>query len=243
MLCRKVMQSGSDIPLYAWYNGHDRYYYTYVNNQQHYLGKKSPQIEKAQSFYCAKTIDAALEKNIAILNTMIEDWTPYNLFDLKETFTQAYQDLSIQLSETLEFIDPVAWATAPYSRSHSHPEHLIHQAKSGLYVRSRAEAFIADIYDSLNIPFRYEDELLLPNGHKWNPDFTLLIRGRIKWHEHCGNLKDPASLKRFLWKEQQCVMAGIQPGRDILFTFDGYEGELNTRYLRRSIEQFLENCD
>ena len=41
-------------------------------------------------------------------------------------------------------------------------------------VRSKSEVMIADMYYELGIPYRYEAQLLLKNGKKKYPDFTLL---------------------------------------------------------------------
>ena len=241
-LCQQVLEGGDVRSLYSWMNGGKRYYAEYHNGRQKTLGQKNSYVEELQGRLCAKEVLKALDQDIALLDTFIRKWQPYDLDEI-DGLPSGCIDLSPVTYAALGFIDPRAWITAPYQKKEDFPEGLIHETRSGRMVRSRAEVIIGDTYDDMRIPWHYEELYVLPNGVKWYPDFTILPFGKPKPHEHCGNLKDPGSLKRYLWKEQQCVMAGIQPGRDILFTFDGYEGELNTRYLRRSIEQFLENCD
>ena len=214
------------------------YYATYRDKQQTYLGKKASEVELLQQLQCAQEVKDALDQDISLLDELLTNWKPYHLCDIREQ-ALCFQELSDQVFEALGFIDPQAWANAPYIKSDSYPENLIHQTRSGRIVRSRGEVIISDFYDEIGIPSHYEELLELPNGAKWFVDFTILVKGRIKWHDHFGNLKEPENLKRFLWKEQQCIMAGVRPYEDILFTFDGYNGEINTRYLYRSIEEFV----
>ena len=48
------------------------------------------------------------------------------------------------------------WMCAPYEKSKSHPEQLIHKTTTGEYVRSKSEAFILTYLHMNKIPFRYE---------------------------------------------------------------------------------------
>lgn len=238
-LCQDVLAGGNVRSLYSWLNGETRYYAEYHDGIQKTLGRKDPYVEELQERLCAREILKALNHNIFLLDELLTKWKPCDPNEMEKELPTGCKDLSTRTYESLGFIDRKAWAEASYTKSDSFPENLIHQTRSGLMVRSRAEVIIADTYDELGIPYRYEAEYELPNGVRWFADFTLLLAGQIKGHEHFGNLKNPDSLQRFLWKEQQCIMNGVIPYHDILFTFDGYDGEINTRYLYKSIQQFL----
>ena len=242
-LCRDILKRSNNHSLYAWDKGRSRYYTEYHDGGPDYIGRKDDRVEALQESICAKEVLEVLNRDIALLDKLLDEWEPYDLSTIKEELPLACQDLSAHIFDALGFIEPQIWDRAHYQKNNKYPENLIHETRSGLMVRSRGEVFIADTYNEMGIPFHYEEIMELPNGAKWFSDFTILPYMHLKWHEHFGNLKDPDNLKRFLWKEQQCIMCGIRPYKDILFTFDGPDGEFNARYLRQSIEDFVAICD
>ena len=50
----------------------------------------------------------------------------------------------------------------------------VYETKKNELVRTKSEMMLADMYYELGIPYRYEAQLLLKNGKKKYPDFTLL---------------------------------------------------------------------
>lgn len=64
----------------------------------------------------------------------------------------------------------------------------IHQALSGVMVRSKSEVIIANLLHNSELPFSYEMPLFAGDGTLRLPDFTLSWRGRTYYWEHLGML-------------------------------------------------------
>ena len=64
----------------------------------------------------------------------------------------------------------------------------IHEALTGDMIRSKSELIIANLLHEREIPFRYEQPLVAPDGTLRLPDFTVTSRGRTFYWEHLGLL-------------------------------------------------------
>ena len=73
-----------------------------------------------------------------------------------------------------------------YNTNPYYPEQKVYPTKKDEMVRSKSEVMLADMYCEMGIPYRYEAELVLKNGKKRYPDFTLLKTGRVQktWSIH-----------------------------------------------------------
>ncbi|MBO7450563.1 MAG: hypothetical protein J6U54_09355 [Clostridiales bacterium] len=78
------------------------------------------------------------------------------------------------------------WESAPF-RHKAADTHSPFVTKKGEVVRSKSELLIANLLFDMNIPYRYEAELVL-NDVIYHPDFTILDlkRRREVYHEHLG---------------------------------------------------------
>ena len=124
-------------------------------------------------------------------------------------------------------MDPYEWAAMPYCENTDHPEHKVHPTRRGVYCRSKSEALLFEIYDSLLIPFHY-DEVLSIGGTLISPDFIGVRRdGTLIFHEHCG-LLTPEYRARNDWKPGMYAVADIYPGVNLIYTYDSVSGSLNT---------------
>jgi len=65
----------------------------------------------------------------------------------------------------------------------------IHRTSNGELVRSKSEVIVAETLRRLNVPYRYEEPLVMRDGTERLPDFTIRIAGKptIYW-EHLGML-------------------------------------------------------
>ena len=64
----------------------------------------------------------------------------------------------------------------------------IHEALSGVMLRSKSEVIIANLLHERQIPFRYEEPLFAGDGTIRLPDFTVTWRGQTFYWEHLGLL-------------------------------------------------------
>lgn len=83
------------------------------------------------------------------------------------------------------------WESASFYQKSADP-HSPFITKKGETVRSKSEILIANLLCDMNIPYRYEAELIL-NGITYHPDFTILDlkRRREVYHEHLGMMDRP----------------------------------------------------
>lgn len=132
-------------------------------------------------------------------------------------------------------MDPYEWAALPYCENTKFTEHKIHKTAHGISCRSKSEAVLFEIYDSLGIPFHY-DEVMTIGGQQISPDFTGARRdGKLIFHEHIG-MHDDAYRSANDWKPALYASAGIFPGINLIYTYDNEAGALNTGLAREIIK-------
>jgi hypothetical protein len=140
--------------------------------------------------------------------------------------------------EYLLSVDPEKifdWASAPYAENTSFAESKKHLSQAGVLCRSKSEAAILGIYDSLAIPYHY-DETIVINGALFSPDIIgCRPDGRLVYHEHYG-LDTPSYRQRAEFKERIYRDAGIVRGRNLLTTYDRGDGTVNLELIRMQIE-------
>lgn len=75
-----------------------------------------------------------------------------------------------------------------YLRVNKHLLKKIHQAKNGLWVRSKSEVIIANLLIDAGIDFNYEEKLYYNSRQYKEPDFTIRHSGKTWYWEHLGML-------------------------------------------------------
>ena len=85
-----------------------------------------------------------------------------------------------------------------------HLEALIHRTRKGVAVRSKSEVIVADILDSLDISYSYEQPLFSRSDPKdfRLPDFTVSFEGDIYYWEHLGMLGVPSYYEAWIRKRK-----------------------------------------
>ena len=87
----------------------------------------------------------------------------------------------------------------------------IHEALSGDMLRSKSEVIIANLLHEREIPYRYEQPLIAPDGTLRLPDFTVTSRGRTFYWEHLGLLDQGRYADE--WKRKQAWYDRWFPGQ------------------------------
>lgn len=117
-------------------------------------------------------------------------------------------------------------------------------SERGERVRSKSEKIIADKYNLLKIPYRYEQPLiLLDRGKKVRvrPDFTVLnIRTRTqRYHEHLGKMDDPEYINKNIYKLRLYEKNGIFVGDQLILTYETADQPLDMKHFEALIQRFL----
>ena len=130
-----------------------------------------------------------------------------------------------------------------------HPEHLKHKNMKGEINRSKSEVIVDNVYQSLKIPYSYEEKVYWPKDappEAWEikrrlnipdyyiPDFTVTLPdGTKKYHEHLGKMDDEEYMET--WKKKMILYywAGIIPGQNLIITADDRYGGIDQQAIMR----------
>ncbi len=122
---------------------------------------------------------------------------------------------------------------------------LMHRTGNGLAVRSKSELLIAEAFESMDVPFRYEQPLQR-GGKTYFPDFTISdeITGRTVYWEHLGMLDDENYVKSWNKKLSWYRSNGILPYEEnrngdavLVTTQDSPQSGLDMAEVRRLIQE------
>lgn len=133
------------------------------------------------------------------------------------------------------------WENEVYNVNPYHLEEKVYSTKKEELVRSKSEVMLADMYYELEIPYRYEAELILENGKKKYPDFTLLKTStrEIIYHEHLGLMDDEQYRKANLIKLDEYRKNGIYLGKNLIITYEAEGCYLNIREIRKMCQEIF----
>ena len=206
--------------------------------KEKYLGKENTQeaISLAQKLVAVKRLpELKHEKNLID-----------QLIDLRTTDSAANKFLEkktgiASLLTSHNSLSPFAtpdkqdleWKNQPYNRSQKHPEQLKYSTiVPGLFVRSKAEADIVSCLEHYNIPYHYEEEIVV-NGNIIAMDFT--CRNKFThlpfYWDHRGMLDDPQYIDKTIYCEQQFLHAGIIPGINLIVTTETKNHPLDLQWV------------
>lgn len=113
-----------------------------------------------------------------------------------------------------------------------------HYTDKGERVRSKSEVDLANIFNELHIPYKYEHPIIIDDTITVYPDFTFLNVSERKecYLEHFGMMDDPGYLKtEFFLKMNSYIRNGYIPGINLFMTFESKANPLNKRDARKYI--------
>lgn len=132
------------------------------------------------------------------------------------------------------------WSKAEYEQNRNYPEQLVHEAPSGIAVRSKSEVMI-DMYLYMNnVPFHYEEALQLGETTLF-PDFTIRHpkTGVTYYWEHFGMMDNPQYSKNAYSKMQLYTSYGIIPSIQLITTYETKEYPLSAGMVRKIVEHYF----
>lgn len=133
------------------------------------------------------------------------------------------------------------WQNAEYMHNPYMPQELKIPTLSGILVRSKSEAIIADSLFERGILFRYEPGLILQDNRIVYPDF--MVRNRytrleLPW-EHLGLMDDQAYVTKNTEKLYRYSLSGYTPMVNLILTFETRTHPLSRPQVMQIIDQFL----
>ncbi len=212
---------------------------------------------KAYDLEKLKRIDA----NIRLIEKILDKSVPLDDMSIIHSLPKSFDALELQAvllgrTETaLEWPNPVRegvypkeyplsippdrrfdWGKQPYAENTKYLEYKTHLSPRGILCRSKSEAGILGIYDTIpGIPYHY-DEVMYLNGRAVSPDIIgCRADGTFIFHEHLGrmDLEDYREHKEY--KSRVYRSAGIIEGQNLLYTYEHEDGSINLKLIRDQI--------
>ena len=225
----------------------------YVYNWNSYVAEEgSNDIELAYAMTVHKAQGSEFDTVILVLNEpsrMISRELLYTaLTRQKNKIIILYNDEAYKLKNysSVEFSDIARRFTCLFDnpqiveyKKQFYEEKLIHKTKRGEMVRSKSEVIIANMLDDAGIDYSYEEELVLNNGIKVHPDFTIHKGGMKYYWEHLGMLQNEGYKKKWEIKLKTYEANGIKKGDTLITSQDGLDGSLDSQEIERIINKYL----
>ena len=196
----------------------------------HRIGDKKTGISKneklvhalAKKKFLETSVDK-LETNIKHLKKLARNYQTIEPVSIVEQMPDYCRNLPLEVYMPYER-KKKKWMEEPFLQSTRFLEEKIHVTARDLWVRSKSEVIIAEKLDAYNIPYRYE-QLIRIGKYELAPDFTILTNKGIIYWEHCGKGNDPNYVRTHNWKMEMYASAGIVPWKNLIVTYDMFEGD------------------
>ncbi len=217
------------------------YYYQTLSGVEKYLGRREMElVEALKERKLAEEILKVVSANEECLECAIHTLRPFSPKEIYKTLPKSYRKEGDSNSGGIT--DGQAWADAPYVKKSSYgryedPSQL---TLKGDYVRSKSELNIANMMYMKGIPYRYEEVTELC-GEIIAPDFAVYREsdGKVLFLEHFGMMYNRKYRDDFAWKVHLYIKAGYMPYRDVFFTFEDLDGNIDTRFIDYLMETYF----
>lgn len=237
-------------------NSHDtiRFYQSLHENGKYIkrgIGKDRELVQKLSRKVFLKEAIAALNSNAAALRRALKSYKPFDPVRVSKTLSASLQLLPAEyfhqplIDQKLVRLDQstqqriqshAEWGQAEFAQSTHKAEDRTVITSRGERMRSRGEALIAERLYAYGIPFRYEQELILPDDRLAVPDFTFEgASGDEFYLEFCGMMDDPNYVARHCRKMAAYQNAGIVPWKNVIYLY-AFGSEMNLQHIDHVIE-------
>ena len=225
----------------------DRYYYVYIYEQGHRramcLDSSVPEhLETIKDLMEKKTVIhglPVLKENIKVLQENLDKLKPYHPTNYKygEKLGSGYYlkgDVCIK-----------DWERKEGNQNHRFSDGLVFDTKSGIEVRSKSEAMIADALFDAGLRFKSETGVVINRAmgggeRKVYPDFEILHpkTNRLIWWEHMGRIHDTDYVSSNLQKILDYGRSGIIPGKNLIITYETAGEPLTRKKINTALRAF-----
>ncbi len=227
--------------LHIYKNGNRYKWYQDINGERQYITKK----EEDKAIVLAKK--SFYKRNLVELSAEYESLNQYIIKHDKNKKRSAELFMKEEYSRLLkkallsEYEKSITeWMEEDYIKNLSHPETLNIRAINGIMVRSKSEAFIAEVLTRAAIPFRYECLLEL-EGIELYPDFTIMnpvSKDIIIW-EHFGLVDNEKYLSNMMSKIRLYINNGYLPFVNFIMTCETNEKPLDFMSVHNIVDNFI----
>ncbi|MBR4668108.1 MAG: hypothetical protein IKO76_05050 [Butyrivibrio sp.] len=216
-------------------------YYLMEGNKRTYV--KTKDLDAVRKIV-QKSYDESVYKKLLTMRYQIERFL--KLYD-SDAISGIYRDLGDAKKPLVNPLIPTdeqylqEWYETHPACQNLFPMQGSYLTSRGEEVRSKSEKIIADLFDKYNVPYQYEPEIKLSDGHILYPDFVLLNmrqRKTIYW-EHFGLISDEEYAKKTCLKMNLYEENGFIIGENMLFSMESDDIPLNIKQIESKIKKHL----
>ena len=222
-------------------SGDKLYYYKNINGKRSYLGDgENNEVQLLQKKYFLTKALKRIDDNLKVMARLVKEYKSIDPNQMIDSFSRAYQSLPQACFDMAGAVDIKRWGREKYIKKDMYSESLKHKTSKGELVRSKSEVTIANMLTAKGIEYHYEEALDFPDV-TLVPDFKVAVKSenRFKLLEHIGLLNDEKYTDHFIWKFNKYLENGILPWRDIVFTFDDVDGNIDAMEINKIIDTFF----
>ena len=187
-----------------------------------------------------ETVLKVVDGNIKALQALRDSYLPYSASQLEKLLPESYRRAPASSADAAgSCSSPEEWERGPYKRkawsvNYKMPGHV---TLKGDRVRSKSELIIANMLQTMKIPYHYEEEMVI-GGITVAPDFHIYVRSESRFVilEHFGRMFDAGYQAEYGRKVGLYISNGYMPGRDLFMTYDDKDGNLDTQRIEELIE-------
>lgn len=223
--------------------GVPHYYYVKENMSGNgkYIPKDKWDFAKklAQRSYDEKVLAYARKKGNQ-MERLLRNYEDYKIEELYMSENPNRRNLVTPVEEPYQ-LKLEHWLSISYEGKGFGEESPVILTNGGVRVRSKSEKILADYFESMGIPYKYEcPKYLKPFGTVY-PDFTFLSRksGREIYWEHDGMMDKPDYAKKAVRKIELYEKNGIFPGEQLIITYETSEAVINTELIKVLTNRYL----
>ena len=220
------------------------YYSRRINGKSYYIKIGSARlVEQLKERKFVETGLEIVERNIVHLQALLDNYQTFLTGDILARMPKSYRsEAEMRGVFNGRYINAGDWEKADYPKRDWNPEYKKpgHVTLKGEAVRSKSELSIANILHAKGIRYRYEEEIEI-GGILFCPDFIVYVESEDRYLllEHCGLMLDESYQRRYARKVARYIMGGLMPGRDVFFTYDDKDGNLDTRLINEILELYF----
>lgn len=196
----------------------------------------------AQKAYDQKVL-RCMKKRIKILKSLLSVCAKTDLSSLYQNMSAQRQVLvnPIRSRREQELADWIAMPPKSGTQPSFAPDAPMIMTERGERVRSKSEKILADYFHRHNIPYKYEEPLMLNGYGRVHPDFTFFspVSGAEIYWEHMGRMDDPDYMQRAIKKIEAYADSGYDVGHRLLLTFETGPSGLNMTSVERLVQKHL----
>lgn len=225
--------------------GKNRFYLTYDNKPDEYLGQEKIDTIKAlaQKRY-DETLLKAVKNEEDILSNAFLKLSHSKKAKAMEKFPQDLKPFISLNPITNEGYIQEWEKTHHYVLKEQYKYNEPYQTLKGDLVKSKSELIIADRLFLKGVPYHYEERLYLNGGATYRlPDFTILHPYTLELYywEHFGGMDKEDYRLETKNKIELYALNGIIQGKNLISTFEIASSPLNTWYVDKLIEMYFKN--